>query len=192
MSQRVRGTRRYQTPVRALSILAVAAIVAGSGCAVDGDTRSDLENARKFNAYPLYWPGDRFETWSLTHVDVENAQFVFLVYGDCDASGDSGCAPPLQLQISGLCNHLDQVAENPIWRRRRIRDAPVGFFDGAPVMFTNHVQIRVYRGKGSDPDVELRALRSLRSLNRLRPVLGPSDPVPAPAPGVLEGTAGCP
>ena len=118
--------------------------------------------------------------------------FVTLLYGTCEpVSRDGGCAPPLQLQIQPLCTELQTVARSPIWRTRRIRGAPVGKTDGAPVLFTDRVQVKVYRGQGSDPGLPLRALRALRSVNAARPILGSNDRIPAPPAGVLAGTRPC-
>ncbi len=168
--------RRY-TACAALTALVIG--IVGTGCSIGDDVEADLEAAKRFNAYPLYWVGERFEKWPLVHVEVENSPFATLIYGDCEASGDSGCAPPLQIQISAICDHLPELTTNPVWKRKRIRGAPVGSApDGAPVLFTRRVQVKVYRGQGSDPGVELRALRSLRSLNGLAPVIAPVGPIP--------------
>ena len=118
--------------------------------------------------------------------------FATLVYGTCRASSDSGCAPPVQIQIGPLCDQLDAVTRNPIWKTRRIRGAPVGTIDGAPVLLTRRAQVKVYRGVGSDEGIERRVLLALRSLNHLPPRIGAVGPIPPPAPGVLEGTAPCP
>lgn len=177
----------------ALSTLTALVIgIVAVGCSIGDDGDKNLDAAREFNAYPLYWVGERFEEWPLVHVEVENSPLATLVYGTCNASGDSGCSPPLQIQISPLCDHLDLVANNPIWKRRDVRGAPVGSFDGAPVLFTRRAQVKVYRGVGSDPGVELRALHALRSLNQLSPRFGSVGRIPGPLPGVLEGTRGCP
>lgn len=171
-----------------LSALVIA--IAGTGCSVGDGVKADLEAAREFNSYPLYWVGERFEGLDLSYVGLGGAAVGF-VYGTCDAHGDQGCAPPLQIQIFPLCSYLDVVVANQTWTRRRIRGAPVGVFDAAPVMFTRRTQIKVYRGEGSDPGLPLRALRALRSLNDLEPTISPAGPIPAPAPGVLAGSAPC-
>jgi hypothetical protein len=159
----------------------------------------DLEEARRFDDHPVYWLGERFEDWPLVHVSAGQSDYVLLVYGRCDIEDPDGilgpeggsCSPPLQLQIQPLCAHIEAVARSRKWKQRRIRGAPVGAFDGAPVLFTNRVQVKVYRGQGSDPDAPLRALRALRSLNEVAPVLGPEDPIPAPPAGMLEQTRPC-
>jgi len=92
----------------------------------------------------------------------------------------------LQLQIQPLCAHLDAVARAPIWKQRQIRGAPVGTIDGAPVLFTGHVQVKVYRGQGTESGVELRALEALRSANSVPPVIEPAEPIAGPPADVLE------
>jgi hypothetical protein len=172
----------------------VAATAAAVGCAGNGgDGDPDLDAARNFTRHPLYWVGESFEKWELEHVDVGTSEFATFIYGTCHPPGgiDGGCAPPLQLQIQPLCSHLEAVARAPIWKGRQVRGAPVGTIDGAPVLFTNRVQVKVYRGQDSDPGVPMRALRALRSANDVAPVIDTDDPIPAPPRAVLAGTAPC-
>jgi hypothetical protein len=76
---------------------------------------------------------------------------VVVTYGTCDISGfESSCASPLQLQISPLCDNLISVTRSQIWRTRKIRGAPVGTEDNAPVLYSRRIQIKVYRGEGTD------------------------------------------
>jgi hypothetical protein len=114
-------------------------------------------------------------------------------YGTCElpAGSDGGCAPPLQIQIQPLCAHLEAVARAPIWRRRQVRGAPVGTIDSAPVLFTNRVQVKVYRGQGSDPALPMRALRALRSANAVGPAIDADDPIPPATEPVLAGRVAC-
>ena len=158
-----------------------------------GHDEIDIDAARQFDGYPLYWLGDRFERWDLEHVEVSPTSFSTFVYGRCTPHGadEPSCSPPLQVQIQPLCAHLEVVARAPIWLHRRVRGAPVGRIDGAPVLFTSRAQVKVYRGEGSDAGAPLRALRALRSINEVQPVIRPHGPIPGPAPGVLAGTRAC-
>lgn len=104
---------------------------------------------------------------------------------------DGGCSPPLQIQIQPLCIHLEAVASAPIWMQRQIRGAPVGASDSAPVLFTNRVQVKVYRGQGSDPGLPARAIRALHSTNDVEPVLDADDPFPPAPRAVLSGAVPC-
>ncbi len=172
--------------VRWLIALVVVLVVGCGG----SDDRIDLEAARTFDEYPLYWVGEQFEGLDITNVALGGPGAGF-TYGTCDIEPfGHGCAAPLQIQIIPLCSRLDTAA-NRAWTRRRIRGAPVGVFDGAPVMYTRRTQIKVYRGQGSDPGLALRALRALRSVDDVPPRIGPRGAIPRPAPGVLGGPAPC-
>jgi hypothetical protein len=172
---------------------------AGSDGRTVGDGELDVKSVRTFARHPLYWVGERFEKWELVHADVRNPQFATLIYGRCEIDDPDGpfgveggsCSPPLQIQIQPLCAHLKAVAAAPIWKRRHVRGAPVGTIDSAPVLLTNRVQVKVYRGQGSDPGLPMRVLRALYSANSVPPVLGPGDPVPPAPRGVLEGGEPC-
>jgi hypothetical protein len=166
------------------------------GCSAAGGTSKAVNKAKRFEAFPLYWAGPRFEKWELEAIDGLDgpAKYVTFMYGTCTPhDGDEpSCVPPIEIQLSPLCFHLDVVAARPIWRHRRIRGAPVGSNpDGAPVLFSSGAQVKVYRGEGADPAVALRVFRALRSLNRVRPVIASDGRIPAPPHAVLTGTRGC-
>ena len=172
--------------------LAVVLVLAMAGCSSPfGEEEVDLTEVRAFDEYPLYWVGERFEEWDLSYAEIR-PEFTTFSYGDCEVTGDDGgCPPPLQIQIAPLCRHLDVVAHAPIWRRRSIRDAPVGTIDSAPVLFTTGAQVKVYRGQGSDPGLARRALEALQSINKVEPVIGPTGPIPGADPAVLAGERSC-
>jgi hypothetical protein len=178
------------TVVVALSLAAFAI----AGCArTVGGSDPDIDAARSFNAYPLYWVGERFEQWDLEYVAVSPGGFSTFIYGTCEIEGyDGGCPPPLAIQIQPLCAYLEFVARAPIWKRRQVRGAPVGTIDSAPVLFANRVQVKVYRGQHSDSGLPMRALRALRSVNSVEPVIDEDDPIPPAPRAVLSGTKPCP
>jgi len=102
------------------------------------------------------------------------------------------CTPPFDIQISPLCSHLDVAAADRAWKTRRVRGAPVGRNpDGAPILFSRRTQVKVYRGQGPDPELPLRVLRALRSLNRVAPVVRVDERIPGPARRVLAGSRSC-
>ncbi|HEU5263125.1 MAG TPA: hypothetical protein VFU34_00705 [Gaiellaceae bacterium] len=180
--------------MRTIAARALVAVFVGAlctGCLSGNDVDAELEAARAYDELPLYWVGDEFEGFELSHVST-GGMAVGFVYGTCEISGDHGCPPPLQIQIFPLCFHLDVATVNDRWQRRELRSAPVGVLDSAPVMFTQRTQIKVYRGQGSTPGLAIRTLQALRSLNDVPPRIGRVGPIPPPAPGVLEGTAPCP
>jgi hypothetical protein len=176
------------------ALIGTLLVVLLAGCSVDREP-PDIDSAATFQRFPIYWLGEEFEGLELTHVEAEDwSTAATLTYGTCKPSGyDGGCAPPVQVQVFPLCYHLDSVWLPPNERELMIRGAPVGRQDGAPVLLTRRVQVKVYRGVGTDddPGVSLRALKALRSLNSVSPVISASDPIPPPAQGVLEGDRPC-
>jgi hypothetical protein len=186
---------RHVLADRLVSGCLVLILVLAAGCSPAGRAKPDVKGAKTFTAFPLYWVGDRFERWSLATVEGlhDPAEFVTFIYGTCTPHGgdEPSCTPPLEIQVFPLCAHIEVVERAPIWMRRRIRGAPVGTIDSAPVLFTRGAQVKVYRGEGSDRGLPARALRALRSINRVPPVIGPAEPIPPPAPGVLDGTRRC-
>jgi hypothetical protein len=169
-------------------------VLAGSGCS--GDRKQDLDPAQRFDAFPLYWVGERFEKLDLKTIDGLDGvtEFVTFIYGDCKLSGgdEPSCAPPLEIQVAPLCSDVDAAARTQTARRTLIRGAPVGrALDGAPVLLTRRAAVKVYRGQGSDPGIPTRALRALRSINEVEPVIDSTGGIPPPARGILEGTQAC-
>lgn len=67
----------------------------------------------------------------------------------------------------------------------------VGTIDSAPVLFTNRVQIKVYRGQGSDSRLPMRALRALHSVNAVEPTIEVDDPLPGASQAILACRAPC-
>jgi hypothetical protein len=176
--------------------LALLTMLLGSGCAGGGASKRDIDAARRFDAFPLYWVGERFEKLELKTIEGLDGvtEFVTFIYGDCKPSGgdEPSCAPPLEIQVVPLCSDLDAAARTPKARTSPIRGAPVGrALDGAPVLLSRRAAVKVYRGQGSDAGLPTRALRALHSINKVQPVIGPTGEIPAPAPGILEGTRAC-
>jgi hypothetical protein len=186
----------------ALGALVVTVAVLASS-ADEGDERldADIAAARAFRGFPLYWVGESFEGFDLRYVDVPGQYgFATLVYGECEPKDPDGffgqeggsCPPPLQIQIAPLCFHLDVVARKQTWRRRSVRGAPVGSARvGTPILFTRGAQVKVSRGQGSTQGLAYRALRAIRSLNSVPPVVAPAGPIPRPDPRVLAGSVPC-
>jgi hypothetical protein len=173
-----------------LSVFVLAGLIAGCG-----HSKPDLGAAKDFDRYPLYWAGDRFEDWQLETIEGldGSGDAVTFIYGDCEPRGtdEPSCVPPVEIQVFPLCLHLKEVAAAPIWQTRRVRGAPVGTIDSAPVLFTSGAQVKVYRGEGTDAGMPMRVLERLRSVNDVPPAIGATGPIPAPAVGVLAGTTPC-
>jgi hypothetical protein len=137
----------------------------------------DIRAARDFDRYPLYWVGERFEGWDLTAVSLDRSNVTF-IYGNCvlELPADGGCSPTLQIQIWPRCVTLE-AAESGL----EVRGAPLNYsYGGEPLLYTDRVEIRVFTGHGATWGMKMRALRALRSVNDVPPVVDVDDPLPAP------------
>lgn len=186
----------------ALLLAVIAGALVAARVRASAEVEADVAAAKRFRDFPLYWVGERFEKWELREIMLPSRQtfgFANLIYGDCEVEDPDGpfgpeggsCMPPLQIQVTPLCFHLDAVARAPVWKRHSIRGAPLGASGGAPVLFTRGAQIKVYRGQGSDLGLALRALGALRSLNDVPPVISESGPIPAADRRILGGSHPC-
>ena len=181
---------RTRLLVRAILIAMVS--TAAAGCVSDNDAHVD--SAKTFEAFPLYWAGETFEGLDVSVIDgiFDGTERVSIIYGSCKPTGtvEPSCRPPVSIQITRLCFHLDAVNLPP--RPRQVRGALLGGQDGASVLVTRKTQVKVYRGEGTDRGISLRVLHALRSLNTVEPVISPTDPIPGPPPGVISGSRPCP
>jgi hypothetical protein len=87
--------------VRVLGAVTVAALVV-SACGGASPAKR-AESAQRAVAYPLYWAGPTLAGLELTDV-LHQPKLTTFVYGSCKASGDSGCAPPLEIQVAAVCD----------------------------------------------------------------------------------------
>lgn len=76
----MKGTR--QLLLTTVLLLIAAALAACSRTVGGGDP--DVESARTFAGYPLYWVGERFEEWDLEYVAVRADGFTTFSYGTCE------------------------------------------------------------------------------------------------------------
>jgi hypothetical protein len=153
-----------------------------------GEGDPDIEAARQFDRYPLYWVGEHFEGWDLEDVDVtavksdergRRREVAVFRYGTCEltVSNDGSCGVPLVIEIRPFC-----AQPNAVESGRQIRGAPLNFsyMAGDPVLYTDRVRITVFTGEGATHGMALRALRALRSVNDVPPVIDADDPIPPP------------
>ena len=90
---------------RAAGLLVVgAAAIAGCGGGADPQSpQARALAAERAAGAPLYWVGPSFGGLPLTDV-MRDPRRTTLIYGSCTPSGDTGCATPLQIQVSSICD----------------------------------------------------------------------------------------
>jgi hypothetical protein len=66
----------------AVALASFTGVVAGCTQTV-GEGDPDIEAARSFDGYPLYWVGEHFEQWDLEHLSARPDGFTTFSYGTC-------------------------------------------------------------------------------------------------------------
>lgn len=170
---------------------------------------SDLKpaEARAFNDFALYSLGDSFEGLPLVAItqrldppisesDVpltHRANFVNHIYGDCEATSDSGCAPPLQIQVWPACERtLSSYSLTPAGdpfphEDATIRGVPAAFYEdgGRLELYSGDVTIVIF-GQGRE-----HVRRAAEALQPVNAAASAARNLPRPLPGALEGRLPC-
>jgi hypothetical protein len=190
-----RATRRV---VAGVGCVLVAALVTGvllsrssPDASADGGP-PDAESAapQSFDGFPVYYLGESFEDLALAEAPPAGDVASF-VYGSCEPSGDTGCAPPLEVQVWPACMRNPASYElapgMPLPHREdTVRAVPAAFYeDGSRLeLSTGSVTVVIF----GERDQIVRAAEALRGFNFS---LAPSQNLPPPVPGAVEGELAC-
>lgn len=146
------------------------------------------------NAIPLYSAGDRVDGLPLSAIlqRDDTAQFVSFVYGDCEQSGDAGCAPPAEVQVWPACRrnlalYEDAFSSGGSPEPITVRGVPAALFDEGTrlELETQQSTIVVFA------DTRARVLRIAAALRSLDGSVPRGHPLPAPRRGEEEGAMAC-
>jgi hypothetical protein len=164
--------------------------------------------------FDVYWLGDSFEGLPKVAVtrkcDLPNvfdslhhrANYVSIVYGDCTATDDMPCQPPLEIQSWPACERgLSSYTLTPFgdaydYTAQTIAGVPGATFndgDGRTEVYTGGSTVVLF---GTDSG---QVLRAAAAIERLAPVPLPAalqvpslpGPLPQPLDGALAGTLPC-
>lgn len=156
-----------------------------------------LAQAQAFANFPLYFAGPNVAGFPLeAAVRIEAAPFageqvrqddVTFLYGSCEAVGDDACASPLQIQVWNGCQRYPAMYAIPSDESLTIRGVPASFYEEWTrlELYTGAVTVVLF-GNGRDQLLEVAA--ALRGINHR---LGPTQNLPAPARGLMEGKMRC-
>jgi hypothetical protein len=156
-----------------------------AGCGSRQVTQEELDGLARSYPEPLYYAGREFEGLPLTYASREDADQVLFVYGDCTPGDDSGCSPPVQIQIfpydysAGTWKQVVDCRRLP-----PLRGVLSVRLDGR-MLFTGRTMIKLYaRGAGEEK----------RLAHALRPLAGtPTRTLPPPDADVAaEVKTACP
>jgi hypothetical protein len=164
-----------RAPRLAASLLALATLAALSGCGTHAPpplSEHDINVARRFTVYNVYWVGRWFQGVPLTAADFRreyNPQVgLGVYYGNCETKGSllgaGTCTLPLE--IRSVCYVQHHNAGLGPHHSVHIRGVPGVIFDGGKSieLYSAHVAIDIYA------DTPARALAAAR---RVYPLNGP-------------------
>jgi len=152
-----------------------------------------LAAAARFQSFPVYDAGPSVVGLPLVAVLRRNdtANYVSFVYGDCRATDDMGCAPPVEVQVWPACLRnpsLYRSPRAPTPEPTVVRGVPAAFFanDGLRLEIQTGTSTVVVFARSRDEAVSV--ANALRGVNV---PAGRSVALPAPAAGVMNGSLGC-
>lgn len=206
------GMRSVRTlgPVLAIVVAAGAVTACGtappdhaaatSRTAAEPAGNFSLDEARRFDEFALYYVGDAFASLPLSAVlrrkeisvpaEPIAADTVSFVYGDCTPSGDSGCSPPLEVQVWPACVRsladYELTPGKPMEAERLIiRGAPAARIAGRLEVYTGDATVVVFANR--PPDL----VRAANALVPVNSVAAGGRKLPTPLAGALDGTLVC-
>jgi len=174
--------------VRSLAAVMLGLALVGGVSAGDGRSSAPLQD------FPLFNAGERVDGLSLVAVlrREGTADFVSFVYGDCVAGDDTGCAPPVEVQVWPACRrHLglyDEVLPGGAPPERiTVRGVPALLFeDGTRLeLETGRSTAVVFAG------TRTRVLRIAAALRAVDGTVSPGRPLPQPTRGQEGGALDC-
>jgi hypothetical protein len=140
----------------------LGAILLLVGCAAAPHRRpgaDDLRRLQQNTDEPVYYPGLIFDGLRLTDALDQGEHRSLLVYGTCTPEPDSGCAPPIEIQLFPFRASAWRLAVG-CQRLTSVRGVPTVRHDGL-VLATGHQVVKIYgRGPGEERHVA-RALRRI-------------------------------
>lgn len=167
-------TRSPATIRRLLAVLALAAgALLGSGCGTHAARpigQSELDHARQFPYFRVYWVGRSFQGIPVTAADgregYQRGQGTSIYYGDCRPGksilGTGGCTLPLE--ITTVIYKLHRNAPLGVQHNIVVRGVPATVYDGGRSIeiYTGRVAVDLF---GDTPERVLAAAQALRPLN---------------------------
>ena len=163
-----------------------------------------IAQAQAFTDYPLYNAGSSLDDMPLA-VFYDTGGFspsVSFIYGDCQATDDMGCAPPVQVQVWPACIRNPSLYESSrpgalTPEPTSVRGVPAAFFeDGHRLEIQTGTSTVVVFARSRDEVLQVAS--ALRGVNvaaqasrGVNVAARASEALPPPAAGALDGTLKC-
>ncbi len=128
----------------ALPMIVIVLLTSGGSDPPPPPDAAAIGAAQDAVAFPLYWAGESVAGLALTGV-VRGRGQVTVQYGSCVASGgEGGCAPPVQIQSTSICERNPLIVDLTPRSSSRVRGVPArDYGDGglALEIGTSHVTL---------------------------------------------------
>ena len=176
--------------LRRLVVLVALPLSLGACDRVSEPDTSELDAARSFDEYTLYYVGDSYDDLPLTFAGLgpgsgEGVRRAWSFgYGDCEPpEGEGGCPLPLEVQNWSICTRFPALYPGQTPKTRSVHGAETLRAGGGLDVYTGRTTVVIF-GQGDD---------KAQVVEDLRPVAGGSEPnlLPPPGPGALEGKLPC-
>lgn len=187
--------------VGALGVLVVAAVLATvltrqaqgeEPVVAPPKSTFSMKEAVQFANFPLYSAGDSVEGLPLVAM-LKNppAGDISFIYGDCKPTGETGCAPPIEIQVWPACKRNPSLYDESTLptkiERTVVRGVPaISLEDGARLEIQTGISTVVIFGRGSDE-----VLRVAAALQGVNVPVNAKAALPAPALGAQAGDVPC-
>jgi hypothetical protein len=175
--------------------LLIAGTLAAAGCG-SSDPGPGTRALERFDDFPVYFVGRSFEGLALRPYEqslrgrTSRRESVALLYGDCEATDDRGCALPLEIESYPACARGPRSYSGPGAspdRRLRLRGVPAAAFgDDRLELYTRDTTIVVY----ADGD-RSRMRRAASALRTVRGGIRAGEELPTPSRASLAGRGRC-
>ena len=194
-------------------ITVILASLGGVGCKgqpVKLKSNSSLEEARRYQRFPVYYAGDKVAGLPLTSVNRDpvtapagtpvapklrragNVNSFDFTYGSCviPSGGEGSCSLPLSIQVYPACARYPALygsgPGSPVPKKTHIRGVPAAYFEGGYRLEiqTGASTIVIFGGRS-------RMRAAVAALEGLNVEVRPGQDLPPPVPGALDGSLPC-
>jgi hypothetical protein len=180
-------------------VAVVAAYVASKGQAGGKPSTApkstfSVAKARSFEGFPIYDAGPSVAGLPLVAVLRRSdtpTNYVSFIYGDCQAAGDMGCAPPIEIQVWPACVRNPSLygsPKGPTPEMTVVRGVPAAFVDNDGLRLEIQTGTSTVVVFARSRDEALTVADALRGVNV---PAGRAVSLPPAAAGVMNGTLRC-
>lgn len=152
----------------AVPMIVIALLTSGGSEPEPPPDAPTLAAAQAAAAFPIYWAGESVAGLPLTRVARDGGR-ITVQYGDCTPSaGEGGCAPPIQIQTTSICEQNPLVVDLRPASSSRVRGVPVRDYGDFVSLEVGTSNVALF----TRPEHEAQVIAALRTALDVPPVPG--------------------